>query len=70
MKKMDIFDIALTDGVMNMHNVPRWIKDGEQVGMLYGFDWDNDQVVYRFVNNGNAEYHKYNMKEGGTNNVV
>ena len=48
--------------IINIHNVPREIRDNGEYGTLYGFDWEAEKVIYRFVVNGKAEYRSYKMQ--------
>ena len=48
--------------IINIHDVPREIRDNGEHGILYGFNWETKEDIYRFVVNGKADYRSYKMQ--------
>ena len=48
--------------IINIHDVPREIRDNGEYGILYGFNWETKEAIYRFVVNGKIDYHSYKMQ--------
>ena len=48
--------------IINIHDVPREIRDNGEYGILYGFNWETKEAIYRFVANGKADYRSYKMQ--------
>ena len=48
--------------IINIHDVPREIRDNGEHGILYGFNWEAKEAIYRFVVNGKADYRSYKMQ--------
>ena len=48
--------------IINIHDVPREIHDNGDYGILYGFNWENKEAVYRFVVDGKIDYRSYKMQ--------
>lgn len=43
--------------------VDREIWMNGHFGILYGFDWDTSEVIYRFVENGKAIYIRISLED-------
>ena len=48
--------------IINIHDVPREVRDNGEYGFLYGFNWKTKEAVYRFVVNGKIDYRSYKMQ--------
>lgn len=38
-----------------------WVEGN--LGTLYGFDWDTNEAIYRFVENGRVTYKRISLEE-------
>lgn len=38
-----------------------WVEGN--LGILYGFDWDTNEAIYRFVENGQVTYKRISLED-------
>lgn len=38
-----------------------WIENN--LGVLYGFDWDTNEAIYRFIENGKIVYKRLSLED-------
>lgn len=46
-----------------MKPVDREVRVEGNLGILYGFDWDTNEAIYRFVEDGKATYKRTSLED-------